>query len=84
MDLCQTLLPWLLLLQFILLVQGNHDAKRLYDDLLRKSKYNKLIRPVGNSSDQLVVKLGMKFGQLIDVVSLVLSVFVLSMMFTLL
>ena len=48
----------------------NHDAKRLFDDLLRKSKYNKLIRPVGNSTDKLTVKLGLKFSQLIDVVSL--------------
>ena len=46
---------------------GNHDAKRLYDDLL--SNYNKLIRPVGNSSEKLTVRFGLKFTQLIDVVS---------------
>ena len=68
MDAWEILFTWILMLQLMLLVRGNHDAKRLYDDLLRKSKYNKLIRPVGNSSDQLVVKLGMKVGQLIDVV----------------
>ena len=46
---------------------ANPDAKRLYDDLL--SDYNKLIRPVGNNSDKLRVKLGLKLSQLIDVVS---------------
>ena len=45
------------------------DAKRLYDDLLRKSGYNKLIRPVGNTSDTLTVKLGLRLTQIIDVVS---------------
>ncbi len=48
-------------------IQGNPDAKRLYDDLL--SNYNRLIRPVGNNSDRLTVKLGLKLSQLIDVVS---------------
>ena len=45
------------------------DAKRLYDDLLKKSGYNKLIRPVGNTSDTLTVKLGLRLTQIIDVVS---------------
>ena len=49
---------------------GNHDAKRLYDDLMRKSSYNKLIRPVGNSTAKLIVKLCLKLSQLIDVVSI--------------
>ncbi|XP_045467869.1 acetylcholine receptor subunit alpha-like 1 [Harmonia axyridis] len=44
---------------------GNPDAKRLYDDLL--SNYNRLIRPVGNNSDRLTVKMGLKLAQLIDV-----------------
>ncbi|XP_050706248.1 uncharacterized protein LOC126991556 [Eriocheir sinensis] len=48
---------------------ANPDAKRLYDDLL--SSYNRLIRPVGNNSDRLTVKLGLKLSQLIDVVSTV-------------
>ena len=48
---------------------GNHDAKRLYDDLMRKSGYNSLIRPVGNSTAKLTVKLCLKLSQLIDVVS---------------
>ena len=50
-------------------IQGNADAKKLYTELL--SNYNKLIRPVGNNSDRLTVKLGLKLSQLIDVVSLV-------------
>ena len=50
---------------------ANPDARRLYDDLLRKSGYNKLIRPVSNSSDLLTVKLGLRLSQLIDVVSII-------------
>lgn len=49
---------------------ANDNAKRLFDDLLRTSGYNKLIRPVGNESDKLYVKLGMRLSQLIDVVSI--------------
>ncbi|OQR70870.1 acetylcholine receptor subunit alpha 1-like [Tropilaelaps mercedesae] len=44
---------------------ANPDAKRLYDDLM--SSYNRLIRPVGNNSDRLTVKMGLKLSQLIDV-----------------
>ena len=51
-------------------VRCNLDAKRLYDDILRKNNYNKLIRPVGNNTDKLTVKLGLRLSQLIDVVSL--------------
>lgn len=47
-------------------IEGNPEAKRLYDDLL--SNYNRLIRPVGNNTDRLTVKLGLKLSQLIDVV----------------
>jgi len=47
---------------------ANPDAKRLYDDLL--SNYNRLIRPVGNNSDRLTVKMGLRLSQLIDVVSI--------------
>jgi hypothetical protein len=46
---------------------GDQDAKRLYEDLL--TDYNRLIRPVGNNSDRLTVRLGLKLSQLIDVVS---------------
>lgn len=55
---------------FIVLLPGasaNPDAKRLYEDLL--SNYNRLIRPVGNNSDRLTVKMGLRLSQLIDVVS---------------
>lgn len=47
---------------------ANPEAKRLYDDLL--SNYNRLIRPVGNNSDRLTVKMGLRLSQLIDVVSI--------------
>ncbi|PAA86923.1 hypothetical protein BOX15_Mlig023922g1 [Macrostomum lignano] len=46
---------------------ANPDAKRLYDDLLVKTDYNKLIRPVNNNSKTLTVYLGLKLSQLIDV-----------------
>ncbi|CAB3381709.1 Hypothetical predicted protein [Cloeon dipterum] len=44
---------------------ANPDAKRLYDDLL--SNYNKLVRPVMNTSDVLRVCIKLKLSQLIDV-----------------
>ncbi|XP_034240241.1 acetylcholine receptor subunit alpha-like 1 [Thrips palmi] len=44
---------------------ANSDAKRLYDDLL--SNYNRLIRPVGNNSDRLTVRMGLRLSQLIEV-----------------
>ena len=46
---------------------GNPDASRLYDDLL--SNYNKLVRPVVNTTDVLQVFIKLKLSQLIDVVS---------------
>lgn len=49
-------------------VHGNPDAKRLYDDLL--SNYNRLIRPVANNTDTVLVKLGLRLSQLIDLVSI--------------
>ena len=49
---------------------GNHDARRLYDNLLCGSTYNKLIRPVYNASELVIVKLGLKLSQLIDVVGM--------------
>ncbi len=45
---------------------ANLYAKRLYDDLL--SNYNRLIRPVNNSTDKLTVWLNLKLSQLIEVV----------------
>ncbi|KAG8188790.1 hypothetical protein JTE90_009184 [Oedothorax gibbosus] len=44
---------------------SNADAKRLYDDLI--NGYNSLIRPVGNNTDRLTVKMHIKLSQLIDV-----------------
>lgn len=61
-----------MILQTIILIlsaricHGNPDAKRLYDDLL--SNYNRLIRPVSNNNDTVVVKLGLRLSQLIDLV----------------
>ena len=51
------------------LASANPDAKRLYDDLLKKKKYNKLMRPVANHKDNLTVYMNLKLSQLIDVVS---------------
>ena len=69
------LLPVMLILALTTIVDarttfnnaGNPDAKRLYDDLL--SNYNKLVRPVKNTTDPLTVRIKLKLSQLIDVVS---------------
>lgn len=45
---------------------ANKDAARLFEDLL--ADYNKLVRPVDNNSDTLVVKFKLKLSQLLDVV----------------
>lgn len=50
-------------------VEGNPDAKRLYDDLL--SHYNRLIRPVSNNSQVVTVGLGLHLTQLIDLVCII-------------
>ena len=50
---------------------GNPDAKRLYDDLL--SNYNRLIRPVSNNTDTVLVRLGLRLSQLIDLVRIHVS-----------
>ena len=55
---------------------GNPDAKRLYDDLL--SNYNKLVRPVVNTTDALQVMIKLKLSQLIDVVSNIIIPSILS------
>lgn len=57
-------------LQHVTSVLANPDAKRLYDDLLRRSGYNKHIRPVHNLTDKLIVSLGLRLSQLIDLVGL--------------
>jgi nicotinic acetylcholine receptor len=46
---------------------SSSDAKRLYDDLL--SGYNRLVRPVADHRQPVVVALKLKLSQLIDVVS---------------
>ena len=51
------------------LATANPDAKRLFDDLLKKKNYNKLMRPVANHQHNLTVKINIKLSQLIDVVS---------------
>lgn len=48
--------------------QANPDANRLYEDLMMT--YNKIVRPVANESERVVVKLSLKLSQLIDVVSI--------------
>lgn len=64
----ETLRAWLLSALVVHgAVAGNPDAKRLYDDLL--SNYNKLVRPVVNTTDVLRVCIKLKLSQLIDVVS---------------
>ncbi|GMT30642.1 hypothetical protein PFISCL1PPCAC_21939, partial [Pristionchus fissidentatus] len=44
---------------------ANRDANRLFEDLL--SDYNKLVRPVDNNTETLVVKFKLKLSQLLDV-----------------
>lgn len=48
-------------------IAGNPDAKRLYDDLL--SNYNRLIRPVSNNTQTVLVKLGLRLSQIMELVS---------------
>lgn len=55
-----------LLLFLVNFSHTNPDAKRLYDDLL--SNYNRLIRPVSNNTDTVLVKLGLRLSQLIELV----------------
>lgn len=56
-----------ILMNFCVVSFCNPDAKRLYDDLL--SNYNRLIRPVSNNTDTVLVKLGLRLSQLIELVS---------------
>lgn len=67
---CAGVMLGAILLPFVVLIpslSANPDAKRLYDDLL--SNYNRLIRPVSNNTDTVLVKLGLRLSQLIDLVS---------------
>ncbi|KMQ94021.1 acetylcholine receptor subunit alpha-like 2 protein [Lasius niger] len=56
--------PLIILILSVGICYSNPDAKRLYDDLL--SNYNRLIRPVSNNTDTVIVKLGLRLSQLID------------------
>lgn len=67
MNNCVLSLVLLLVFQSFLATECNPDAKRLYDDLL--STYNRLIRPVSNNTETVLVKLGLRLSQLIDLVS---------------
>lgn len=49
------------------LAEANVDANRLYEDLMMT--YNRIVRPVHNNTDRVVVKLGLKLSQLMEVVS---------------
>lgn len=51
----------------LLLAEANVDANRLYEDLMMT--YNRIVLPVENNTDRVVVKLSLKLSQLIDVVS---------------
>lgn len=65
---CEMSRTFLLIFLFIFGVcYCNPDAKRLYDDLL--SNYNRLIRPVDKNNNTVLVKLGLRLSQLIDLVS---------------
>ena len=48
--------------------QKHGVAKKLYDAMLVKEKYNKLIRPVGKTSESLTVNIGLRLTSIIDVV----------------
>ena len=65
---------WSLLVCFMLFItnrgnEASQAAKKLYVDLLIKTGYNRLIRPVRQVEDIVNVRIGIKFIQLIDVVS---------------
>lgn len=51
-------------------VLADHDAKRLFDDLLKPGKYNKLVRPVSNFTEKLMVTISLKLSQIVDIVSM--------------
>ena len=51
-----------------MLPRDGFHAKKLYDDMLKKSTYKRVIRPVGNGSDSLPVRVGLRLTSIIDVV----------------
>ncbi|CAF0931453.1 unnamed protein product [Didymodactylos carnosus] len=50
-----------------IVILGNPEAKRLYEELMKVRSYNKLIRPVKNNNEKLTVYLGLRLTQLLDV-----------------
>lgn len=62
----------LFLFNVFLFAEANSDANRLYEDLMMT--YNRIVRPVQNNSERLVVSLSLKLSQLIEVVSRVVCV----------
>jgi len=52
---------------------GSEGAARLFEDLI--SSYNKMVRPVSNVSESLLVRLSLRLSQLIDVVNKFLKFF---------
>merc|ERR1719412_6218 len=58
---------WTLLVSCVMFdyTKANQDAKRLYSNLL--ANYDRLIRPVANSSDRLTVHMRLKLSQVIGV-----------------
>merc|ERR1711953_141736 len=58
-------LTWLVFQHLFLACFANQDAKRLYSNLL--ANYDRLIRPVANSSDRLTVHMRLKLSQVIGV-----------------
>ena len=50
----------------VVLATANRDANRLFEKLL--ADYNKLVRPVDNNTEALVVHFKLKLSQLLDVV----------------
>lgn len=70
---CIILLTYIAISLRLFVVDGNPYAKRLYDHLLRGGSYSKVIRPVGNSSQKVIVKISLKLSQLIDLVRMFLK-----------
>ena len=75
MKYCCIILLTYIAISWRLFVDGNPYAKRLYDHLLRGGSYSKVIRPVGNSSQKVIVKISLKLSQLIDLVRISLQGF---------
>lgn len=53
-----------------MLVNGDKDARRLIDDLLKT--YDSIVRPVTQPNDQIKLYLGIKLSQIADIVRVVL------------